>query len=132
MSDHSADETAIRQNVQTATDILNRGDAKTYAAQYAPDADRIDSFGRLSKGRENIEQAMREMLTGPLQGATFVPQIQSLRFLTPTMALLDTTAEVTPKQGPPLKVHGVFVLLKQDGQWLTTASRTWVPATVPA
>ena len=61
--------------------MLNRGDAKAYAAQYVPDADRIDSFGRLSKGRENIEQAMQEMLTGPLQGATFVPQIHSLRFL---------------------------------------------------
>jgi uncharacterized protein (TIGR02246 family) len=41
MSDYSADEAAIRQLFDSATDALNRGDAKGYAAYYAPDADRI-------------------------------------------------------------------------------------------
>jgi uncharacterized protein (TIGR02246 family) len=60
MSHHSADETAIRQHHQAVNDALNRGDAKAIAAQCAPDADFIDSFGNMSKGRANIEKRFKQ------------------------------------------------------------------------
>jgi uncharacterized protein (TIGR02246 family) len=130
MSDHSADEEAIRQSFEAATDAIKRGDAKAYAAHYTPDADRIDGFGRVSKGPVNIEQAVQELLTGPLHGATIEGEIENIRFLAPTIAIVDTIAHATPTQGPPFKARGVSVLVKQNGQWLSTAFRIWTQATV--
>ena len=131
MSDHSADEQAIRQHMQSATDTLNRGDTKAGAAHFTEDADTINSFGQVSKGWANIEQATQAMLTGPYQGANFDIRIENIRFLTPTMALLDGAGDITRKQGPSTKMRGVWVLVNHDGQWLFTAVRTWVVATAP-
>jgi uncharacterized protein (TIGR02246 family) len=131
MSDHSADEEIIRRRLQTVTDAFNRGDARAVAALYAPDADYIDSLGRVSKGRANIEQTFHALLTGPYQGAKLEGQIESIRFLSPTLALVDISGEATPKQGPSRQLCGVSVWIKQDGQWLNTAGRTWTVTTAP-
>ncbi len=72
------------------------------------------------------------MLTGSLQGAKCEGQIENIRFPTPTTAIVDATADITLIQGLPRKLRGVAVLVKQDGQWLSTAGRTWVAATMPA
>jgi uncharacterized protein (TIGR02246 family) len=37
MTDHSADETAIREHVQAFADALNQGDARAVAELFAPD-----------------------------------------------------------------------------------------------
>jgi uncharacterized protein (TIGR02246 family) len=130
MSDHSEDEAAIRRYIEGVNEAFNRGDAKAIAATYAPDADYIDSLGRVSKGRADIEQTFQGFLTGLYQGAKLEGGIENIRFLTPTMALIDITGEATPQQGPSRRLRGVHVLVKQDGRWLSTAGRTWVPATV--
>jgi uncharacterized protein (TIGR02246 family) len=131
MSTHTEDEAAIRQSHHANIDALNRVDFKAWAASFASDADYLDSFGHLSKGRENIAQRFQGLLTGPLQGAKAEGDIESIRFLTPTLALIDLTAEITPIQGLPRQLRSVAVLLKQDGQWLTAAGRSWVPTTEP-
>jgi uncharacterized protein (TIGR02246 family) len=130
MSNHSADEGAIHRHIQEHADTLNQGDAKAYAAHFAPDADTM-GVGGVSKGRANIEQMVQGLLAGPFQGAKWKIQIDNLRFLTPTMALLDCTAYATPQEGPITTSSGVCVMVKEDGQWFVTALRTWVPATVP-
>jgi uncharacterized protein (TIGR02246 family) len=130
MTSYSADEAAIRQHIQEHADTLNQGDPKAYATHFAPDADTM-GVGGVSKGRENIEQTVQGLLAGPFQGAKWKIQIDSLRFLTPTMALLDCTGYATTMAGPPTKLSGVSVMVKEDGQWFTTALRTWVPATAP-
>jgi hypothetical protein len=71
------------------------------------------------------------MVTGPYQGAKLEGQIESIRFLTPTLAVFDVAADATPKQGPSRKLRGMHVSVKQDGQWVTTAWGSWVVATAP-
>jgi hypothetical protein len=70
------------------------------------------------------------MLTGPYQGAKFEGQVESIRFLTPTVAFFDVAASATPMQGSPTKLRGMHVSVKQDGQWVTTVWGSWVVATV--
>src|ERR1700681_385667 len=76
MSDHSADEAAIRKHIQGHIDTLNRGDANAYAAHFAPDADTM-GVGGVSKGRANIEQMVQGLLAGPFQGAKWNIQIDN-------------------------------------------------------
>jgi uncharacterized protein (TIGR02246 family) len=126
MTSYPADEAAICQTFAAAIDALNRGDAKAGAAHFVPDGDTVDSFGQVTKGRVNIEQRAPHY-----QGTKFTVQIESIRLVTPTVAILDATGDAMPAQGPPRKLRGVWVVVKHDGQWLFTAARTWVPATVP-
>jgi uncharacterized protein (TIGR02246 family) len=133
MSTDNADEAAIRQAVQTAIDALNRGDVQGYMALYTPDADTVDGFGRILKGRANIEQAIQAMLmTERYQGAKWVwaGQTNNIRFLSPTIAVFDVTYDVTTTQGPLHKLHGVYVFVNQDGRWVSTTARAWVVTTV--
>lgn len=62
MSSYSEDETTIRQYMQSATDTLNRGDAKAGAAHFASDADTINSFVVVAKGWANIVLATQALL----------------------------------------------------------------------
>ena len=70
-------------------------------------------MGHLSKGREDIEQRFQGLLTGPLQGAKFEGEIENIRFLTPTVALIDLTAEITPIQGLPRKLRSIAVFVNR-------------------
>jgi uncharacterized protein (TIGR02246 family) len=127
----TTDEAAIRQIAKEVNDALNRGDAKAYAAFYTQDADYVDSFGRASKGRANIEASFQALLTGPYKGAKFTTQIESIRFLTPSIALTDFTTDATIPQGPPRKLHAVSISIKQGDRWVSTAGRSWVLTAVP-
>jgi hypothetical protein len=65
MSDHSADEAAIRRIHPSATDAINRDDAKLGAGLLALDADYVDSLKHLSKRRSEIEHKFQELFAGP-------------------------------------------------------------------
>jgi uncharacterized protein (TIGR02246 family) len=132
MSTHSTDEQAIHELNREVIDALNRGDAHAFAAFYAPDADYIDSFGRASHGRSNIELTIHALLSGPYKGAKFSSRIDSIRFITPSIVIGDSTTEVTLMQGPPRKIHATTVSVKENGRWMGVAGRSWVLATVAA
>jgi uncharacterized protein (TIGR02246 family) len=119
------DEDAIRQVGQEAADALNRGDAKGYAACFAADADYLDSFGRLSQGRDQIEQTFNAMMAGPYQGARMSSRSDAIRLIAPSLAVVDFTSEAQMPAGLR-KLRGVSVAVKQDGKWLMTAVRTWL------
>ncbi len=132
MSTHAADEQMLRDLNRTAIDALNRGDARAFSEFYAPDADYVDSFGRVSKGRANIELNFQSLLAGPYKGAKFTSHIDNIRLVTPSLAISDTTTEATLMQGSPRKIHGTTISLKEDGRWIVVAGRSWVLAVVPA
>jgi ketosteroid isomerase-like protein len=62
LSDDATHEAAIRQYMQPATDTLHGDGTKAGAAHFTEDADTINSFGQVSKGWANIEQATQAML----------------------------------------------------------------------
>src|SRR3989442_423134 len=114
MSTH-ADERAIRDFNREAMEALNRGDARGFAAFYAPDADFVDSFGHVSTGRPNIESAIQGLLSGPYKGAKFNSQVDTIRFVARSIAIVDITTEVTMMQAPSRKLHGVVVAVSENG-----------------
>jgi uncharacterized protein (TIGR02246 family) len=96
---------------------FNRGDAKTSASFYMPDATYVDQSGREIKGRVAIEKVYEKVFSEQ-KGAKLTVNVTTARQLSPEVALEDGTTEITPADGGPGTVARFSaVLVKKDGEW---------------
>jgi uncharacterized protein (TIGR02246 family) len=96
---------------------FNRGDAKTSASFYMPDATYVDQSGREIKGRVAIEKVYEKVFSEQ-KGAKLTVNVTSARQLSPEVAIEDGTTEITPADGGPGTVARFSaVLVKKDGEW---------------
>jgi uncharacterized protein (TIGR02246 family) len=117
------DKAALRKNGEAFAVAFHNGDARGVAAFWAPDGDYTDLAGRHLKGRENIEKAF-ERLFAEQKGLNVSIDSQSLRFVTPDVAIEDGVSEVFSADGtPPSKARYTIVHVKKDGQWQLSSVR---------
>lgn len=133
----SNDEAAIRQECAKFVSAWNIHDAKAMAAVWAEDGDLINPFGRVAKGRAEIEELFAGEQAGVMKGTTYSTTAVSVRLLSPTVAISDWSAEVAgmrdPKgaEMPVFKHHVVAILEKRNGSWVTTIVRAYAYLPVP-
>ncbi|MCI0457123.1 MAG: SgcJ/EcaC family oxidoreductase [Gemmataceae bacterium] len=126
----SPEEAALQKNAEAFVAAFNKGDAKTLAAFWTPDGDYLDQDGRRLKGRKAIEEAMRGFFAEN-KGAKLRINIDSVRLVTPDLAIEDGTTDVIPADGtPPSRTRYTIVHVKQSGQWLLASVRE-APFVVP-
>ncbi len=129
------DETAAVK--KTATDFQaawNKHDAKALGAFWAKDGDLIDPMGKLSTGNAEVEKFFAgEHSTGPLAKSTFDLKKDTVRFITPDVALSDWDVVLTGLAGPdgtasgPMFHRVVVISKKEGGTWKIAAARPGVP-----
>src|SRR5262245_12089994 len=96
----SADEAAIRKNVQAAVEAFNRQDAKAMAALWSPDAVyTMRSSGTQVVGREAIEKDYNEVFEGKKNRKLSI-DVASINFVSPNVAIERGTAKVTGGDEP--------------------------------
>jgi len=133
----SADEAAIIKVLERFAPAWAKGDAKTLAALYTTDADYVSSTGFTARGRTEIEKTYVGQFSGVYKGTSLKQATTSIRFIKPDVAIVNSTFEVAGLRGrdgeevPPRKGMNTNVLVKQNGQWLITAHRGWVPPAAP-
>jgi uncharacterized protein (TIGR02246 family) len=124
------DEAAIRKLSNDFFAAWTRHDVKAMAATFAEDADLINPFGRVAKGRAEIEKLFTDEHAGPFKGTSYEASV-SLRMLTPGVALGDWDSSVvgmhdaSGKALPPFKHHVAVVYVKKGGKWLAEAGRPY-------
>jgi len=140
---------ALAQNKTSAeADIKARGeafaaawtkhDAKAMAALWSADGDLIDPFGASARGRTDIEKFFQEQHTGVMKGTTYTMLGQTVRMLTPEVAVADWDTNITGmkladgKDAPALKHHVTIVLTREASQWYFVAARPVIYAPTPA
>jgi len=117
------DKDELVKNAEAFIEAFHKGDAKALAAFWAPDGDYTDQAGRHMKGREAIEKAFRSFFADN-KGLKARIESESLRFVTPDVALEDgTTFVLRPDGAPPSRARYVIVHVKKDGQWLLSSVR---------
>jgi uncharacterized protein (TIGR02246 family) len=122
-------EAAIRETDESFAAAWNRHDAKAMAASWAKDGDLINPFGRVAKGRAEIERLIQDEHSNAMKQSMYKTGAMSIRFIEPDIAFVESDIElsgVTNPDGtiaPPLKVHVNRVVQKKDGKWWTVASR---------
>ena len=114
----AADEAAIRKAVESYVAAFNRGDAKALAALWSPDAVYTNRLsGEQVVGRAEIEKQFAAILA-EAKGAKLESQTESIRFLSPNVAVEEGTAKVIRPDQEPEESEYTAVYLKRDGQWL--------------
>jgi uncharacterized protein (TIGR02246 family) len=126
------DETAkIKKNTTDFQAAWNKHDPKAIAAFWAKDGDLIDPQGVPSVGSAEVEKffTQKHTGTGDLAKSTFDITKDSVRFITPDVALEDWDVTITGVIGPdgmamgPM-IHRVVVISKKEGSgWKIAAAR---------
>jgi uncharacterized protein (TIGR02246 family) len=112
-------EKAIRAVVESYTGALNKGDVDALLAHIAADADFIDECGKQFKGKATLADLFKQSLAN-LKGKTFKTTIDGLRFLSPTVVIVDGTSNIS---GPDGTSSGKFTAVwsKTGDTWLLSS-----------
>ncbi len=128
------EEAALRQLVAEQTEAWNRGDAVAWSKDFAPEARFINIAGMAFNGRQEIEQRHAAIFASFFKGSRSQVTVQTVRFLGPEVAVVDTEHEVTGYQGLPpgiratdtsgaLRTRMRYVLNKVSKKWQIVAGQ---------
>ena len=110
-------EAALLKRAEAFVEAFHKGDAKAVAAFWTADGDYTGMSGKRLAGREAIEKSF-DAFFGENKGAKLRIEVDSLRFVTPEVAIEDgVTAVLTPDGGPPSRAKYTIVHVKKDGEW---------------
>jgi uncharacterized protein (TIGR02246 family) len=114
----AADEAAIRKAVGSYVAAFNRGDAKALAALWSPDAVYTNRLsGEQVVGRAEIEKQFAAILS-EVKGAKLEAKTESVRFVSPNVAVEQGTAKVIRPDQTPEESDYTAVYVRRDGEWL--------------
>lgn len=118
---------AIQAIISNQTDAWNRKDACAWARDFTESATFVNVRGDLVKGRPAIEAIHNFIFSGPYKNSPCSTTIDSILYPAPTVAMVDTTNEVSNFELlPPGLVPtapGVFrtrmklILVNDEGVW---------------
>jgi uncharacterized protein (TIGR02246 family) len=132
-ADLSADEAAIRANLDKYLESYNRRDSGTMADMWSPDAVYMDPASEEQVvGRDNIKKFFDDMFAG-MEDAQLVVTIDSIDFVSPNVAIEKGSAVVSYSNFPPDETTYSAVHVKRDGKWyLDRVSEEEVAAPPPS
>ena len=116
-------EAAIRAVVEAFMDSWNRHDMEAHAAVFAVDADFVDVFGTLLRGRREIHEQQGQRHTARFSKSTVRTLDLSIRFIRPDVAIVHHWWEMIGDAGPdgkgapPRKGIFSFVVSGQGDHW---------------
>jgi uncharacterized protein (TIGR02246 family) len=120
------DEAAIRAVIKAFIDTREANDAKGLAALLTEDVDQQQTSGNVRRGREAVVTG--SMATQQSTGGRRTITVDSLRFLTPDVALADGRYDsVGRSDGTDQRMLTSMVLRREGGDWKIAAIRNSLP-----
>jgi uncharacterized protein (TIGR02246 family) len=107
---------ALEQLAKDYETAFNQGDAKALAGLYEMNALRVTPTGQLLTGRASIEEDYLTSLAGPLKGTKLTLHPGKTQPLTPDVALIEGTYEVTDGT-TSVKGRYLNTATRQSGRW---------------
>lgn len=122
-----ADDAAVRAVVQKYMDARDRQDPRAIESLFTADADQLVSSGEWRKGRAEVMKGT--MASSQSTGGKRTITVESVRFLSPTVALADGRYDLTGlAEGQTRQMWTALVLVKTGSQWKISAIRNMLPA----
>jgi uncharacterized protein (TIGR02246 family) len=117
------EQAAINKTAAAFVDAFHKGDAKTLASFYMPNADYVDASGQIFEGRDVIEKLYTDFFALN-KGYQLRLNIHSRKFPSPGLAIEDGTSVVIAPDGTaPVQTRYTNVFSKVDGKWLLSSVR---------
>jgi uncharacterized protein (TIGR02246 family) len=132
--------TEVDKVVSDVIDTWNRHDMTAHTALFHPDADFVNVLGKRLQGRKEIDEIHHHLHRTIFRNTVLRSEGHTVRFLTPTIALVHVNWEMTGAEGlpgwqPAAVRHGLmtWVLVEENGKWLITAAHNTdtVPIAMP-
>jgi uncharacterized protein (TIGR02246 family) len=124
MTPSEADSTAVKQVVAAYDDAFNQHDSHAVGALFAEEGDFTNMRGAGKHGRTDIEQNYGNLFNGGLKASHRTDTVKTIRFLTPEIAQIDASWEMTGTKAAdgteiPVRKGGLdWIVAKVKGQWL--------------
>jgi uncharacterized protein (TIGR02246 family) len=121
----AANEAAIKKLVASWDECFERKDAHACAMFYVEDGDFTSVRGDSDHGRLAVEEHYKKVFTTFLLNAHRKDTVRSIRFLSPTIASVDSDFEITGATAPNANEAAksvrkgllTWIVTKQNGQW---------------
>jgi uncharacterized protein (TIGR02246 family) len=121
----STDERAVRALYERLMEGWNQGSGAAFAEPLAADVDFVGFDGTCFKGREAVAAFHDPLLKTHLEGTRLVGEITSLRFLGPSVALMQarggTIMRGEARPSPARDSIQTLVAVKDGGTWSLAA-----------
>lgn len=133
----SREEEAIYTRVEEFVSAWNTHNTRAMSMAYSEDGDVINPFGRVAKGRAEIERLFKDEHSGGLKDSRMSLKPESIRLLGQDAAITDHAFELTGirdpqgKDVPTMRGHLTQVFKKSGDMWLVLACRPMVPLPAP-
>jgi uncharacterized protein (TIGR02246 family) len=116
----SADEAQVREVVLKYVDARDHPDAKVLESLFTADADQLVSSGVWRKGRAEVVRGTIASSQNETGKRTIT--VESVRFLTPTAALVDGRYEIGDR-----KMRTTLLITRDQSGWRIAAIRNMLP-----
>ena len=124
----TADEAAVRAVVQQYVDAREARDAEALQKLFTSDADQLVSSGEWRRGREAVVKG--GLASSQQTGGRRALLVERVRFLAPTVALVDARYELSGLEGGATRsMWATLVIVRETSAWRVTAIRNMLPAT---
>jgi uncharacterized protein (TIGR02246 family) len=137
-ADQKEEDAAIQKRHDEWSAAWNKHDPKLMAAFFVADGELINPFGRHAKGTAEIEKLFTDEQSGPMAGSTYSGTIESIRYLSKTIAIVDVAGEITGMKtpdgavAPAFKHHVTWIAEKKSGKWMADGARAFAYVPAPA
>jgi uncharacterized protein (TIGR02246 family) len=130
------DDTAqVKQASKDFTNAWNKHDSKSIGNTFARDGDLVCPDGKVQTGPSAVEGFFVEEFgtTGHMNKSTMEVTKETVRFITPDVALVDWACAMTGAtksdgtDAGPLQNRLVMIYKKEGGQWKLAAARPGIP-----
>jgi uncharacterized protein (TIGR02246 family) len=119
------DEQEVRELIARLADSWARGDAKAYGAEFTDDCDYVAFDGTRYRGPSEPSTHLARLFDTVLKGSRLEGEVESVRFLTPQVAVMHWTGSVAyPWQQQVRRrrqSRQTLVVVRRDGRWQATA-----------
>src|SRR5215472_14768980 len=110
------DEAAIKGVVARYVDAREKRDAAAIAALFTADADQLVSSGEWRKGREAVVKGT--LASSEASGGRRTIEVETVRFLTPDVALADGRYEIAGASGAATRrMWSTFLITRTKDGW---------------
>ncbi len=126
-SDTSRDDAAVRAIVQRYLDAREHRDPKAVESLFTSDADQLVSSGEWRKGRDEVVRGT--MASSQRTGGTRSIEVESIRMITPDVAIVDGRYNLTGLAGGQARRMWTTLILKRTPSgWRIAGIRNMLPA----
>ncbi len=120
------DDAAVRGLVQRYMDARNHKDVDATRKLFANDADQLVSTGEWRRGIDALVRGMAA--SSQRETGTSTIAIESVRFVTPEVAIVDGRYETTAQAGTTRKMWTTIVANRTGDGWRIAAIRNMLPS----